>query len=177
MTTALSTTDKLFHLRSLPAFRLVALDDLRSLAENCQEKTYRAAERIFTEGEVGSCLFVILRGTVGISQGVGSRSRDVAALGPGSYFGELAIFDGGPRTATAAGLEGGATLLVLDRQTFIKFGEHNPKVLLEVIRGLTRSIRRMSDQLRAADAAHPPSGEANDDDISDGDLPPRSRRF
>jgi len=177
MAVALSTTDKLIQLRSLPAFRLVALDDLRALAERCQEKAYRAGDRIFTEGEPGSSLFIILRGTVAISQGTGTRMSEVARLGPSSYFGELAIFDGGPRTATASATEAGATLLVLDRQTFIQFGEKNPKVLLEVIRGLTRSIRRMTDQLRVVKVPMPHAAADDDDELSDGDLPPRSRRL
>lgn len=176
MANQLSTTDKLVHLRSLPAFRLVALDDLRALAERCQEKSFRTGERIFTEGELGSSLFIILRGTVGIAQGAGVRMVEVARLGPGSYFGEFAIFDGGPRTATAAATEAGATLLVLDRQTFIQFGEKNPKVLLEVIRGLTRSVRRLNDQLRVLKVpVHETPSE--DDEVSEGDLPPRSRRL
>jgi CRP-like cAMP-binding protein len=178
MASALSTTDKLVQLRSLPAFRLVELDDLRSLAERCQEKAYKPGERVFTEGELGSSLFIILRGTVGVSQGAGTRMREIARLGPGSYFGEYAIFDGGPRTATAAATEAGCTLLVLDRQTFIQFGEKNPKVLLEVIRGLTRNIRRLTDQLRVVKVPAPaPSAPEEEDDISDGDLPPRSRRL
>lgn len=176
MASQLSTTDKLVHLRSLPAFRLVALDDLRALAERCQEKAYRSGERIFTEGELGSSLFIILRGTVGIAQGAGSRMTEVARLGPGSYFGEFAIFDGGPRTATAAATEAGSTLLVLDRQTFIQFGEKNPKVLLEIIRGLTRSVRRLNDQLRVLKVPAP-EVVSEDDEVSEGDLPPRSRRL
>jgi CRP/FNR family cyclic AMP-dependent transcriptional regulator len=176
MSAALSTTDKLINLRSLPAFRLVDLEDLRTLAERCQEKAYRMGERVFTEGEFGASLFIILRGTVAISQGAGARMSEVARLGPGAYFGELAIFDGGPRTATASASEAGATLLVLERQTFIQFGEKNPKVLLEVIRGLTRNVRRLGDQLRVlkVPAAELPPEE---DEISDGDLPPRSRRL
>lgn len=179
MATALSTTDKLVQLRSLPAFRLVALDDLRSLADRCQEKTFKPGERVFTEGELGASLFIILRGTVGVSQGAGTRARDIANLGPGSYFGEYAIFDGGPRTATASATEAGCTLLVLDRQTFIQFGEKNPKVLIEVIRGLTRNIRRLTDQLRIVkvpESAPVPVAEG-EDDVSDGELPPRSRRL
>jgi len=178
MANALSTTDKLVQLRSLPAFRLVEHDDLRSLAERCQEKSFRSAERVFTEGELGSSLFIILRGTVAVFQGVGSRMSEIARLGPGSYFGEYAIFDGGPRTATTAATEAGCTLLVLDRQTFIQFGEKNPKVLLEVIRGLTRNIRRLTDQLRVVKVPAPVAVRVEEeDDISDGDLPPRSRRL
>jgi CRP-like cAMP-binding protein len=183
MASQLSTTDKLVQLRSLPAFRLVELDDLRTLAERCQEKGYRPAERVFTEGELGSSLFIILRGTVAVSQGAGARMTEIARLGPGSYFGEYAIFDGGPRTATAAATEAGCRLLVLDRQTFIQFGEKHPKVLLEIIRGLTRNIRRLTDQLRVIKAP-PPSApvlsedcEEGEDHVSEGELPPRSRRL
>ncbi len=181
MTHALSTTDKLVHLRSLPAFRLVALEDLRALAERCQEQAFRGGERMFTEGEIGSSLFIIQRGTVLIAQGTGKRMVEIARLGPGAYFGELAIFDGGPRTATAAATEAGATLLVLDRKTFIQFGEKNPKVLLEVIRGLTRSIRRLGDELRVLKVPSSQPGASiaavDDEDISDGELVPRSRRL
>jgi len=176
MSAALSTTDKLINLRSLPAFRLVDLEHLRTLAERCQEKAYRSGERVFTEGEFGASLFIILRGTVAISQGAGARMSEVARLGPGSYFGELAIFDGGPRTATASASEAGATLLVLERQTFIQFGEQNPKVLLEVIRGLTRNVRRLGDQLRVLKVPVPEL-PPEEDEISDGELPPRSRRL
>ena len=176
MASQLSTTDKLVHLRSLPAFRLVAHDDLRALAERCEEKSYRNGERIFTEGELGSSLFIILRGTVAIAQVSGLRLVEVARLGPGSYFGEFAIFDGGPRTATASATEAGSTLLVLDRQTFIQFGEKNPKVLLEIIRGLTRSVRRLNDQLRVLKVPAP-AVVSEDEEVSEGELPPRSRRL
>jgi CRP-like cAMP-binding protein len=82
MANALSTTDKLVQLRSLPAFRLVEHDDLRSLAERCQERSFRPGERVFTEGELGSSLFIILRGTVAVFQGVGSRMSEIARLAP-----------------------------------------------------------------------------------------------
>src|SRR5258708_36518712 len=62
---------------------------------------FAAGEILFREGEVGDVMFVIQSGAVRISKNVADNDKVLAVLGPGEFFGEMAILNGKPRTATA----------------------------------------------------------------------------
>jgi CRP/FNR family transcriptional regulator, cyclic AMP receptor protein len=89
-------------LEEVAPFSALHPDDLRELVHRVRHRTYRPNEVIFREGEPAATLFVIDRGQVKLSTMAPSgRELLIAILGPGQIFGELEMFDGGPRGMTA----------------------------------------------------------------------------
>src|SRR5437867_1778442 len=80
-------------------------------------REFKAGDVLFREGERGAEMFVIQAGRVRISRSVRGQDSTLALLGPGEFFGEMAILNQKPRGATATVVEP-ARLLVLDGKTF-----------------------------------------------------------
>jgi CRP-like cAMP-binding protein len=83
-------------LRSVPLFAGLEKKDLELLANTFKQRTFSPGEQIAREGDRGIGFFVIESGTAKVSQGGAERG----SLGPGDYFGEIALIDEGARTAT-----------------------------------------------------------------------------
>jgi CRP/FNR family transcriptional regulator, cyclic AMP receptor protein len=89
-------------LASIPAFAALAPDDLSALAARLDEARFAPGAVIVREGDTDSAsLFIIEEGSVEITCGEGKSRVELAALGRGEYFGELALIDGEPRSASA----------------------------------------------------------------------------
>ncbi len=89
-------------LHSIPLFQGLADDDLRALEGNLQRKSYRAGQIVFSAGDIGSAMYIVESGQVNIHlPGEGSRRISLADLARGEIFGELALFDEQPRSASA----------------------------------------------------------------------------
>jgi hypothetical protein len=98
----LSTVEKVIYLREASFFRGMTVDQLRVLADVCEEEFTRADARLFVEGDPGGVLYVVVSGRVGIEQQrrPGSVAR-LATIEAGSYLGETDFFDDNPRTNSA----------------------------------------------------------------------------
>lgn len=140
---ALSVTSVL---AKVPFFSGVAPDHLEVLARSLQRRTVRAGKAIFRQDDPGSSLYVIESGVVKV-QRTSPEGKEVilAILGPGDFFGELALLDGEPRSADAVAKEDTA-VLVLERDDFIAFLDREPAVATKLLAALSRRLRR-TDQL------------------------------
>jgi CRP/FNR family cyclic AMP-dependent transcriptional regulator len=83
-------------IQKVPLFAGLPRKELERVAENLAERTFSNGETIATEGESGVGFFVIEDGSATVSQG----GETIRTLGPGDYFGEVALIDKGPRSAT-----------------------------------------------------------------------------
>ena len=83
-------------LAGVPLFSQLSKKDVKRVAASLKERTFPAGDTITAEGQSGVGFFIIEEGTATISRG-GERVRE---LGPGDYFGEIALIDNGPRSAT-----------------------------------------------------------------------------
>lgn len=99
---------------------------------------------LFHEGEPGAEMFVIHSGRVQISRAAREVEKILAVLGPGEFFGEMAIISNRPRTATAVVLEE-ARLLAIDGKTFEAMVRGNAEIAV-------RLIRKFAERLAAADS-------------------------
>ena len=102
---------------------------------------------LFHEGEPGDRLYLVRDGKIKL----GRRSNDgrenlLAVLGPGEMFGELSLFDPGPRTATAT-VVADAVVLELGHQDLIAWLADKPKVAEHLLQALARRLRRTNEAL------------------------------
>jgi CRP-like cAMP-binding protein len=100
---------------------------------------------LFKEGDEGEHLYVIVDGKLklGTSSGDG-RENLLSILGPGEMFGELSLFDPGPRTSTATAVTD-AKLLSLGHEKVIPWLKQNPEVSLQLLTRLSQRLRRTNE--------------------------------
>lgn len=124
-----------------------AIDELvaRSRIERC-----RRGKTIFRRASPGTAMMAVLRGSVKIC--TVSRNGKEAVLnviGPGQVFGEIAVLDGGPRTADAVALVE-SDILVLDRRDFMPVVRAHPELAQRLLEVLCGRLRKTSEQLEDA---------------------------
>jgi CRP-like cAMP-binding protein len=132
-------------IRKAPLF--TALDDAASaslLASMVSVKIPKGTI-LFAEGDGGDQLYVIAEGKLklGTSSGDG-RENLLSILGPGEMFGELSLFDPGPRTSTATAVTD-AKLLSLGQEKLLPWLVENPKVSLQLLARLAQRLRRTNE--------------------------------
>lgn len=134
-------------LASNELFRHLNANELDALARYTRTEKYHAHGTIFSQGDTGTTMMAVVGGRVRISRSSAIGKEVVLRiLVPGSVFGEIALLDGGMRSATATALED-TELIVLDRRDLIPFLERNPKVGIGMLVVLCRRLRRTSSQV------------------------------
>jgi len=106
-------------------------------------RVYHAGEAIFQEGEVGETMYIIQEGEVRIHKRVRDRETTLAVLKAGDFFGEMAIIDREPRSASATAATD-AKIIVLSKDIFESQIKTNPKIIMSI-------LKKMSERLRQAD--------------------------
>jgi CRP/FNR family transcriptional regulator, cyclic AMP receptor protein len=110
-------------------------------------RDFPAGAVIFEEGDPGSRLYVLQTGRVRIVKRNGPRQVTLAQLGPGEFFGEMALLDRQPRSATAV-VDEPARLLELDEAAFERMVTERGEVALGILRRLSRRLRDANRQIR-----------------------------
>jgi len=140
-------TNSPFALRQVPLFSGLSDAALSALATRVRVRGYRKGEVLFHKDDPGTSLFLVRTGRVKISTFSAEGKEAVFTVhGPGDVFGELALLDGAPRSATATALEL-SRLLSLDRASFVSFLREQPDVGLILLGQLTARVRRLSTQV------------------------------
>jgi uncharacterized membrane protein len=125
----------------------LAEDDLENLARGVTERSYDAGSMIFDQGNAGSEMFIIAAGDVNIHlPGEGSRRISLKDLGVGEYFGELALFDDKPRSASALATTA-TSLLVLTRKTLEEYLDRRPRAAMTILRTMSARLRETNAML------------------------------
>jgi CRP/FNR family cyclic AMP-dependent transcriptional regulator len=129
-------------LEELPPFSVLHPDDLRDLVRRVRSRSYPRGQVIFREGEPGRTLYVIERGQVKLStRAPGGRELLVAILGKGQIFGELEMFDGGPRGMTARTMDQ-VDAFVLDKHLVQAMLRTRPAFVRRLLELMARRLRR-----------------------------------
>ena len=119
--------------------------ELDRLARHAEIVDFQAGDVLMTEGETGHEFYVIIDGEVSVT----SDGQTLAKLGPGTYVGEQALLDPGPRTATVTALGDTQAVLLSSREFY---------AAIDDVPGLSRKLLAgMAKRLREAAAAQPPS--------------------
>lgn len=133
------------HTPSLAQVALFANLDAESLGELSsvvRRRGFRAGEVIFHRDDPGQVLYVIREGKVKITINSPEGHEVVLAVfGPGDYFGELALLDGQPRSASAVALDD-VEAFALQRSDFIKAVMSHPRIAIQVMNVLSRRLRQ-----------------------------------
>ena len=110
-------------------------------------RRFRSDEVIFHEGDPGDSLHVVVEGRVKITrESAEGEEAIVVILSPGDSFGELVLLDGAPRSATATAMEPTETM-TMSRSTFVDLVEGGSPFRTQLLTGIARRIRRLTDQL------------------------------
>ena len=134
-------------LRTIPMFEGLADDDLQLLAASFTQKPYVAGQMIFNQGDSGGEMYIVARGHVNIHlPGDGSRRVSLKDITRGEYFGELALFDDKPRSASALATTD-ATLLELSRDTLSNYLERRPRAAMAILRTMAERLRETNAML------------------------------
>lgn len=120
------------------------------MRDNLLGRLYSNGDVIVRQGETGDCMYVVQRGQVAIvlEEPDGSETG-LNVLKEGDLFGEMAILEKQPRSATARAI-GEARILTVDRRTFLRRVKEDPTLALNILRSLSRRIRHMNHELEEA---------------------------
>jgi CRP/FNR family cyclic AMP-dependent transcriptional regulator len=105
-----------------------------------------AGEVLFKEDEVGTEMFVLQSGKIRLTKNIRGVEKLLADIGPGEFFGEMAILNNKPRTATATVLED-AQLLVIDPKTFEAMIKSNTEIAVRMIKKLAKRLDDANEQI------------------------------
>jgi len=134
-------------LRSVPIFSELTEADFSSLAKVANRRRYPKDSVVFFENEQGDFFFMILEGRIKVTI-LGDDGREVilSLLGSGDFFGEMALLDNEPRSATAIAVED-TELLSLHRHDFQSVLTDNRSISVGLIKVLTARLRRANHQI------------------------------
>jgi CRP/FNR family transcriptional regulator, cyclic AMP receptor protein len=133
-----------------PMFAGLGEDAIRSIASLCTRRHLDEGEVLFQKGDQGDALYGVRRGRVRIETGTAAGGRlTLNVLGPGDLFGEIAIFDGQPRTADAIAAEA-SELFMVRRSDFLAHLEREPRTTLRLLELLCQRIRWVTDRMEEA---------------------------
>lgn len=136
-------------LKNIPTFSEVGEAELAVLADCATRKSYPKHNLIISEGDPAGPLFIIVSGKVRVFlDSESGKSVTLAIQKPGSYFGELSLLDDQPRSASIITLEPTVCALI-PKQAFARWlRDHSEEVALGIMRGLTKRIRTLTENVR-----------------------------
>jgi CRP/FNR family transcriptional regulator, cyclic AMP receptor protein len=139
----ITTEQKAAALARVPLFEGISSESLDRLAAVAGEQEFAAGDFIVRQGQVGTGLYVLLEGEASVVRG----TTELARLGAGEFFGELAVIDQRPRVANVRAKTATRCLAIASWDLF-KLLEQDPAVALNMIRGLVARIRAFGENHR-----------------------------
>jgi HEAT repeat protein len=139
--------ERLLALKQVPLFATLSLDQLEAVHQITREVTFLAGETIVREGDPGGELYLLLEGTVQAWKSFGTpRAHRLNTISAISYFGEMAILDDEPRSASVVAVDR-ARLLSLDGRSLKELIHQMPEISFEIFRELTSRVRAAEKRL------------------------------
>lgn len=136
-------------LAEVPLFSLLGKRERQTLAEILESKPFDKGDTIFAFGDAGDCLYLLRTGRVEIYvENTEGEKIVLAAIEPGELFGEISLFDGGARFASAVAVEDSHTLVFASRPS-AGVRPAPPSVALDLLTIMGRSLRNTDELLRS----------------------------
>ncbi|PYN21655.1 MAG: hypothetical protein DMD99_19120 [Candidatus Rokuibacteriota bacterium] len=149
-----ASAETLAFLRDVRVFEGFSDPDLAAVADRLRERELRKRQVLFREGDPGDEMFIVRRGTILISKAVTGKVEQVLVrVEPADFFGEMSLFDGSPRSATAQA-ETDVALLILERESLQAMTETAPRAaaafFYEMVQVFMERLRRSTQQVAEA---------------------------
>jgi CRP/FNR family transcriptional regulator, cyclic AMP receptor protein len=140
----LSSFDRLLFIREVPVFKELRDEFLVRLASVMDELAFPSNHDIFTQGQDGRSLYIVVSGRVRVHM----DQQELVQLDVGACFGEMSLFDAEPRSASVTTLTP-SECLVLTQQQLYEAIDETPGIALNIIRLLSRRIRELNQKMNA----------------------------
>lgn len=114
-----------------------------SMGQGALGKVYMDGDPIVREGEIGDCMYVVQAGNVEVMLGTEEGVQSLALLGPGDFFGEMAVFEREVRSATVRA-KGEAKVLKVDKKTLLRRITEDPLLAVRFLETLSHRIRDLN---------------------------------
>ncbi len=136
-------------LKDIPLFSGLDEKELKELEKVAVSKSFPKNTILFSEGDQSDAFYVVREGkvNVGINDEEG-REVILSILGPGEYFGEMAIMDGEPRSAFVMTKEP-SQLLIIAKKDFQQILLSNPETLFNIVKGLLKRLREANKKIES----------------------------
>jgi HEAT repeat protein len=131
-----ATVQKLFLLEEVHVFSQNDVDDVAAVAAIAREARFRAGERIYSQGDPGDALYVIVEGAVDAM----SNGEHVLRMRAKETFGDVSLLDGAPRPTDIIAVED-TRVLVIDRRDFLDLLADRPELLTGFFRAVSQQLR------------------------------------
>lgn len=139
--------EKIRSLQAVPIFSQFDEKELANLAKVTSLSLYKKGERFFEKDEVGDSLFLIQKGLARvIVEGEDGREATLSILQGNTFFGEMSILDGKPRSVAVVAQED-CRVLVITRESFLKFIKKHPFVGIKILGILCQRLRKTEQQI------------------------------
>lgn len=134
-------------LRRVPLLQSLSDAELRTIANLSTRRRVRARETVVQQSEPGNELFVLVSGHLKVvSTDPEGRDAGLNVMGPGEVFGEVALLDGGPRSATIVALSEPCELLVIRREHWLRFLKESPDTAVQLLGVLAGRLRKLTER-------------------------------
>jgi CRP/FNR family cyclic AMP-dependent transcriptional regulator len=130
------------YLAEVPLFSACSNKELQKIAKASDEIAIEAGRVLVEQDGVGREAYVVIDGEASVKRG----NRRIASMGPGDHFGELALLDGGPRTATVVA-ETPMKVLVLGQREFAGLLDEVPGLAHKILANLASQIRELDKKI------------------------------
>ena len=134
------------QLQAVDLFAQFTRKDLTRIGRAVVERKYKKGDTIVKEGEQAVAFFIVSKGKLEVTKGVGAKKQKLTTYGPGAVFGDMALLDGGPRSATIVALED-AECLVLSRWDFVAELRTNPQMAVAMLPIVSKRLREADERL------------------------------
>ncbi len=138
----ISTVEKVLFLKSVGLFSKIPGEDLARIAGIAQEANFEKGEMIIQEDEIGDSMFLIIEGEVAVLR----MSKELTRLGERESFGEMALLDNEPRSASISTVSD-VTCLKIEREEFYELMAEKIEIAHGIIRMLTHRLREANEKI------------------------------
>lgn len=134
------------HLKSVRLFQGVDPAYLDEIAAQCEVERFDPGATVFREGSAGDKLYIVLQGRVRVHKATEKGEIELAVLNPAACFGEMALFDGAPRSATAEAVEA-SEVLSLSAAALRTVCRRHPEIYENFLKIISRRLRQTDARL------------------------------
>ncbi len=133
--------EQILFLENVPIFKDLSVDELGRIAGITKTERYEEGELLFKEGDTGDQAYIIISGKIEIYLTMDNDKKIIAEFQTGDCFGEMSLFDGFPRSASARVLEP-SILSVYSKEDLLTVIDRYPSIAIRIIEVLSRRLRK-----------------------------------